>query len=109
MYVSPYIFHRPVQAGSCQAPGRYMPTCLHASVGGTYCNSVVTAFTIATRGVRDWGVAASVVKGTAYGTVCCHEPTYARVHCVPNTFQPSRDPSTGWRYHSTGAGDATQY
>ena len=29
------------------------------------------------------------------------------VHCVPNTFQPSRYPSTGC--HSTGAGGACQY
>ena len=26
-----------------------------------------------------------------------------------NTFQPSRDPSTGWRCHSTGAGGGSQY
>ena len=26
-----------------------------------------------------------------------------------NTLQPSRDPSTGWRCHSTGAGDTIQY
>ena len=25
-----------------------------------------------------------------------------------NTFHPSRDPSTGWRCHSTGAGGANQ-
>ena len=25
-----------------------------------------------------------------------YHPTHALVNCVPNTFQPSRDPSTGW-------------
>ena len=34
---------------------------------------------------------------------------YSRVNCVPNTFQPIRDPSTGWWCHSTGAGGASQY
>ena len=33
----------------------------------------------------------------------------SQVNCVPNTFQPSRYPSTGWRCHSTGAAGASHY
>ena len=33
----------------------------------------------------------------------------SRVNCVPNTFHPSRRPSTGWRCHSAGPGGASQY
>ena len=35
-------------------------------------------------------------------------PTYTREPCRLNTFHPSRDVSTGWRRHSTGAGGASQ-
>ena len=34
---------------------------------------------------------------TKHAAVAC-----SRVNCVPNTFQPSRDPSTGWWCHSAG-------
>ena len=27
----------------------------------------------------------------------CPDTAHSRVNCVANTFQPSRDPSTGWR------------
>ena len=36
------------------------------------------------------------------------EKVYSRVKRVPNTYQPSRDPSTGWRCNSTGAGSASR-
>ena len=35
--------------------------------------------------------------------------TYYRVRCVPNTFQPSKDPSTGWCRPRRYIGTISQY
>ena len=71
------------------------------------CRCRCRCFSVCSRFLFDAKISActwSRCKPTTRG-VCIRGETYVSL----NTFQPSRDPSTGWRCHSTGAGGASQY